>query len=102
MPRPIKEGMILAEMLGVLFLLTALSLLVCDLKSEAVYEHYFFMDELQQAQAQCLHKREKQTVIRDGICIGVNASGNIDHPGTYDFPDHQVIVHLGNGSLRYE
>jgi len=97
-----KKAFTLLEFLLITILLSFLALLSLNNRQEINYNHLLFMSSYYYNQAKALSNKEDISFEYLGNIVHFNSDGNVDQARTIYFGNHKVIIHLGNGSLRYE
>ena len=92
-----NKGFALVEVLLILFVLTALSLITISGFVEFNYEHLILANEIANGKVEALVNKEERNIYYQGELIRFNSSGNVNVARTFNFPYHKFVIHLGNG-----
>ena len=87
------------EMLLVMLLLTAFSLISLKKHSKPDLEAYYYLNDYLYTQAEAMLKRQ-ESVYDKGVTF--NGMGHVNLGRTISFDHHEVIIHLGNGYATLE
>lgn len=87
------------EVLAVLSLMSAMTLLVLGKDVQFDGRHFDFMNGYLLTKSEAMLERRSED-LDDHLFFYSN--GNISVGRTYEFGKHRVLVHLGNGYLTYE
>ena len=87
------------EMLLVMMLISAFSLIALKKHSKLDLEAYYYLNDYLYVQAEAMLKRQDR-VYDKGVTF--NGMGHVNLARTISFGKHEVIVHLGNGYATIE
>ena len=87
------------EMLLVLILICAFSLIALQKQSRLDLEAYYFLNDYLYSQAESMMKRQDSSYEKG---VTFNGMGHVNLGRTISFGRHEVIIHLGNGYATIE
>ena len=94
-----KKGFSVLELILVLIISMAVSVLTISNGKSLNMEHYYFMNDYLLKQSDSMRSCSHSSIDKN---VGFNSMGRTSNAQTINFPKRKVIVHLGNGYITCE